>query len=39
MNFHRKVPKPHAAVAAIILFALALTVHANANAETSVLPL
>ena len=38
MNFQRKVPKPHAAFAAIILFAAALTVQANANAQTSLLP-
>ena len=38
MNFHRKVPKLAGACAAVMLFALALTVHADANAQTSVLP-
>jgi haloacid dehalogenase-like hydrolase len=38
MNFHRKVPKPYAAFAAVMLFAVALTVHAFANAQTSALP-
>jgi phosphoglycolate phosphatase-like HAD superfamily hydrolase len=35
MNFHRKVPKLSGAFAAFMLFAVALTVHANANAQTS----
>ncbi|MGC1342188.1 MAG: HAD family hydrolase [Candidatus Binataceae bacterium] len=38
MNFHRKVPKRSGAFAIVILFAVALTVHANANAQTSPLP-
>jgi hypothetical protein len=37
MNFHRKVPKLSGAFAAVMLIAVALTVHANANAQTSVL--
>src|SRR5882672_3021499 len=38
MNFHRKVPKLPGAFAAVMLFTVALTVHANANAQTSALP-
>jgi phosphoglycolate phosphatase-like HAD superfamily hydrolase len=38
MNFHRKVPELSGAFAAVMLFAVALTVHGNANAQTSVLP-
>jgi hypothetical protein len=38
MKFHRKVPKLSGAFAAVMLFAVAQTVHANANAQTSVLP-
>ncbi len=37
MNLHRKVPKLSGAFAAVMLFALVLTVHSNANAQTSVL--
>jgi phosphoglycolate phosphatase-like HAD superfamily hydrolase len=38
MDSHRKIPKLPGAFAAVMLFAAALTVHTNANAQTSVLP-
>jgi haloacid dehalogenase-like hydrolase len=38
MTFHRKVSKLSGAFAAVMLFAVALTVRANANAQTSPLP-
>ena len=38
MNLHRKVRRLSGAFVAVMLFALALTVHVNANAQSSVLP-